>query len=250
MEKIDVNFDFTNDTPNFWKSYWKNEMGKSFADPDSESPTLQKYHKLIWSKKLPNGEFLDLQFGNNNDYLTWKNFRFGSDSITASFRYDKYKHMIKKIMEYLPNYKEFFESYTRKAYTIGGSIIFPKMQGSINQLRGCNLYIKDRFDLTLECIRKYYENEKSPLYDVLLKNKDFFDLFIDFKRYVDFFYLQDLVDKKYTKVNFWIGNGEFKENPFPKTIEEYITWIEKQLDFVNKRNERIKIYLNSKKTKT
>ena len=27
------------------------------GDPDSTSPTLGKYHQLLWSKALPNGKF-------------------------------------------------------------------------------------------------------------------------------------------------------------------------------------------------
>ena len=174
---FDINFDFTTDTPYFWETYWNDEMGGVFVDPDSESKTLKKYHKIVWSKQLPNGEFMNLTEGYGANYLTWKGFRFGSDSIIASFRYEKYRFMIKQVMNYLPNYKDFMENYTRKSYTLGGSIIFPKMQGSINQSRGCNPFIRDRFDLTLECIRKFYNNEKSPLYDTLLKNKSFLDLF-------------------------------------------------------------------------
>ena len=30
------------------------------GDPDSTSPTLRYYHKMLWSKKLPNGEKLEL----------------------------------------------------------------------------------------------------------------------------------------------------------------------------------------------
>ena len=40
--KIDINFNFYSDTP----------KGK---DPDSHSPTLRNYHKILWSKALPNG---------------------------------------------------------------------------------------------------------------------------------------------------------------------------------------------------
>ena len=39
---IDINFNVYSDTP----------KGK---DPDSYSPTLRNYHKILWSKKLPNG---------------------------------------------------------------------------------------------------------------------------------------------------------------------------------------------------
>ena len=91
----------------------------------------------------------------------------------------------------------------------------------------------------MECIRKYYHNEDSPLSETLLKNKDFFDLFIDFKGYIDFFYLQDCVSDDYQSVIFWIGDGDLSKDPMPKTVDEYLMWIEKQLDFVKKRNYRI-----------
>lgn len=92
---------------------------------------------------------MDLAIGNGSDYLTWNGFRFGSDSITASFRYNKYRTMLDKIKQAVPNYSHFMEDYLRKSYTIGGSIIFPKRRyGSINQSRGCNPQIKDRWDLT------------------------------------------------------------------------------------------------------
>ena len=236
---VDVNYSFTEDTPNFWDNYWQDEMGKSYVDPDAYSKKLKLFHKVLWSKKLPNGDYLDLKDADAKNYLTWENFRFGSDSITASFRYKDYRHMIKKVIDCLPNYKEYIENYTKQAYTIGGAIIFPKRQGGINQARGCNAYIRDRFDLTLECIRLYYNNQESPLYKVLDKDKDFFNLFVDFKGYVDFFFLQDLVSEDYKNVKFLIGNGNFEINPFPKTINEYLTWMNNQLEFVDKRNKRI-----------
>lgn len=111
--------------------------------------------------------------------------------------------------------------------------------GGINQSRGCNQFIKDRWDLTLECIRRFYINEESPLSDILLQDKDFFDLFVDFKGYVDYFYLQDCVSSDYSKVVFWLGNGEFNPFPLPKTVDEYMKWIGRELEFVKMRNDRI-----------
>lgn len=243
---IDVNFDFTSDIPNYWNDFWNDStgIGGGNGDPDSLSPTLQKYHQLLWSKELPNGENMLLSVGYGANYLTWNDFRFGSDSITASFRYKKYRYMLEQVMEVIPDYQNYIKTFIQKAYTIGGSIIFPK-SNSINRARGINSEIGDRWDLTLECIRKYYNNEKSPLYETLLLNKDFFDLFIDFKGYVDFFFLQDCVSTDYSSVNFWIGNGVFEKNPFPKTVDEYIQWISEELKFIEKRNNRIKEFLNS-----
>ena len=151
--------------------------------------------------------------------------------------------MLDKIKQAVPNYKEFMEDYLRKSYTIGGTIIFPKRRyGSINQNRGCNSHIKDRWDLTLECIRKFYLGEPSPLYDTFVNEKEFFDLFVDFKGYVDFFFLQDCVSSDYRSVNFWLGNGEFTYYPLPETVDDYFYWIEKNLEFVRNRNRRIQEY--------
>lgn len=244
--KIDVNFDFTTDTPNFWDDFWKDEILGGFGnDPDAMSKTLQKYHAFLWSKPLPNGKNMSLKMGDSYTYLTWNEFRFGSDSILASFRYIRYRKMLEEVSKVLPDYRKFIEDFIHKSYTIGGTIIFPK-DNSINRARGCNAYIKDRWDLTLECIRRYYKNEGSPLFDTLRKNKEFFDLFVDFKGYVDFFYLQDCVSKDYNSVNFWIGDENMSKNPMPQSVDEYLLWIDRQLNFVAKRNKRIEKSMNSK----
>ena len=243
---IDVTFDFTTDTPKYWDNFWNDRiLGGGGADPDAVSKTLQKYHQYLWSKSLPNGENMSLSSGKGSNYLTWENFRFGSDSILASFRYVRYCKMMEAVASAVPNYKEYIEEFIHRTYTIGGSIIFPK-QNSINRARGVNPFIKDRWDLTLECIRKYYKNEHSPLYETLIMNKEFFDLFVDFKGYVDFFFLQDCVSADYQSVIFWIGDGDLSKNPMPKTVDEYLLWIEKQLEFVSKRNKRIDMAVNQK----
>jgi hypothetical protein len=75
------------------------------------------------------------------------------------------------------------EMFQRIGYTIGDMIVFPgnkvdnKM--TINGARGCHPRIKDRFDLTLECIRRHYSGERSPLSDTLARHADFFELFRD-----------------------------------------------------------------------
>lgn len=242
VERIDVSFDFTTDTPSYWDNFWQNDdvLGGGNNDPDALSKTLQKHHQRLWSKQLPNGEFMDLQIGAANDYLTWKDFRFGSDSILASFRYKRYRNMLKQVKHAMPNYQTYIEDFIRKSYTIGGTIIFPKRKGGINPSRGCNAQIKDRWGLTLECIRRFYNHENSPLYDVLKLDEDFFNLFIDFKGYVDYFYLQDCVSPDYCSVLFWLGDGTFSFNPLPKNPDEYNQWIKKNLEFVEKRNARIR----------
>lgn len=244
---IDTNFDFTSDTPNYWSDYWgKDEvLGHYGNDPDAVSPTLKKYQRMLWSKILPNGQNMELTTGKANDYLIWNNFRFGSDSIIASFRYKKYRYMIEQVAAKVPDYHKFIENYVHRSYTIGGEIIFPKRHGGINQSRGCNIFICDRFDLTLECIRRFYLNEQSPLSEVLEKDKNYFELFVDFRGYVDFFFLNDLVSDDYTRIKFWCPVNLFEKYPFPKTVDEYLLYIDNELNFVSKRNKRIKDYVEN-----
>jgi hypothetical protein len=238
---IDVAYDFTRDTRNYWEDFWGNNngLGAGRNDPDTKSITLQQYHRELWSRQLPNGEIMDLAIGSGADYLTWKGFRFGSDSITASFRYNRQRFMIEQLEKSLDDYRHYMEDFIRRSYTMGGTIIFPKRQGGINQARGTRKSISDRWDLTLECIRRYYNHEPSPLYETLQADRAFFDLFVDFRGYVDFFFLQDCVSPDYTSVIFWIGNGDFTQNPLPKTTGEYQIWIKRQLEFVERRNARI-----------
>ena len=245
MFDIDTSFDFTTDTPNYWTNYWETDslLGHAGNDPDLKSRTLCMYSQRLWSRELPNGQIMSLQIKQNDNSLYWGDFRFGSDSIIVSFRYKRYREMIEKVSRLLPDYHSYIEHYIRKSCTIGGKIIFPKIAGGINQSRGCNPYIEDRWDLTLECIRLYYQNQPSPLYEVLGKNKAFFDLFVDFKGYVDFFLLQDCVNSDYSKVNFWMDFKEFAKMPLPKSPDEYMLWIENELTFVEQRNKRINDYL-------
>ena len=241
---INVNFDFTTDTPKFWDEFWDDEVLGGFGnDPDSMSKTLQLYHKILWSRQLPNGEIMNLKIGRGSNYLTWKSFRFGSDSILASFRYSRYRNQLEKVSNNVSNYREFIENFLHKSYTIGGTIIFPK-ENSLNGARGMNPFIKDRWDLTLECIRRYYQNEESPLFETLKKNKEFFDLFVDFKGYIEYFFLQDCVSDDFEKVNIWLGDGTFVKNPLPNTVEDYLLWIDKQMEFLEKRNNRIECFLS------
>ena len=94
-------------------------------------------------------------------------------------------------------------------------------------------------------IRRYYCDETSPLSDVLESDRAFFDLFVDFKGYVDYFFFQDCVNEDYSAVKIWHGKGDFSENPLPETVEDYLAWIEKEMIFLDQRNKRIVDYVRS-----
>jgi hypothetical protein len=207
-------------------------------DPDIVSPTLKEYHRLLWSKQLPNGKFIDFETG-NGCYLKWNDFYLGSDSIIVSFMHARFK-LRELVKNSIPNYAEYREQYQHKGYTIGGSIIFPQHRWSMNQARGCSRKISDRWDLTLECIRCYYHGEPNPLESVFEKDTSFFNLFVDFKGYVDFFHLQDLVTENYSAVEFLCWFDGFHSNyPLPRTVEEYNEYINRVMKFSKSRNERI-----------
>jgi len=227
---LDTTFDFRTDTP----------KGK---DPDKYSKTLKKYHQALWSKELPNGEKMNLMISADPYYyLTWKDFDFGSDSIIVELRYKKYKHVIDKVAEIVGDVDAYYENLVRRSYTMGGMIIFPKHVNSMNQRRGTCGQISDRWDLTLECIRRYYNGKESPLSSVIESDKDFYDLFLDFNGYVDFFFLQDCVSDDYSEVDIWCGDNSFEKSGLPETVEDYFNFIHKEHEFLDKRNERIKKY--------
>ncbi|MPZ60878.1 MAG: hypothetical protein GEU93_06200 [Propionibacteriales bacterium] len=111
------------------------------------------------------------------------------------------------------------EEFNAIVYTIGGMMIFPanRIDGkqTINGARGFRPRIVDRFDLTLECIRRHYRGEDSPLKDTLLRYQQFFALFGHFAGYVDFFLLQDLVSSASTEVEFFMTFDDFKTPAVP-----------------------------------
>jgi hypothetical protein len=225
MGKIDIDFDFRQDS--------------KCGDPDTDSQKLYDTHKLLWSKMLPNGKKIDLDIkGDSYGRLLIKNnlcANFSSDRMCPHFD-GKYNG---KFDGWLSDFER--EELKHKVRTIGGHIIFPahkKYGFTINQARGVSRIICDRFDLTLECIRLFYKDEQSPLYDTLTRYKDFFDLFIDFRGYVDFFMLQDFIDEK-EQIKFSLPFDNFNRPPLPQTVDEYRQYKIHTIDLMNSRNKRI-----------
>ena len=219
------------------------------GDPDSTSPTLKKYHKILWSKPLSNGKIFDLSDEKSGAYLYHKSelgeFFLGSDAITHSYRNQKRKNwIVKQIPE---DVNELFNAGS----TIGAYIIFPnkRINGNhtINQARGVNSLIDDRFDLTLECIRLFYLGQKSPLYDTLLRYKNFFDLFDDFIGYIQFFLLDDMLDEN-KNIKFYLPFDNFKTRPTFTDISDYQLYKKRVINFINSRNKRIDNYIKNKKS--
>lgn len=233
--EIDTDFNFKSDTP----------PGK---DPDSYSPTLRRCHKFLWSKPLPGGNMFPL-VETPSHYLHHKSeigeFFLSSDTVIPTFT--GYKQL-SGIMGQIPQRE--LEAFYDIGYTIGGMMIFPsnRVDGktTINGARGFHPKIRDRFDLTVECIRRHYCDQKSPLSDTLARYSNFFELFGDFRGYVDYFLLQDLVAKDYASVNFSTPFNDFASFIIPKTVEEYQSYRQLSIDFIKARNNRIKMFSKEK----
>ena len=226
---IDINFNFYSDTP----------KGK---DPDSYSSTLRSYHRILWSRELPNGslfkldETIPMRLHHKSEL---GEFVLSSDSIAHTYSNIKSTTDIVKKID-----AEELEKFVSLCSTIGGYIIFPSErinnQMTINGARGVNKKIRDRFDLTLECIRKYYKNEDSPLNKTFERYKQFFNLFESFKGYVDFFLLQDLVTSDYLSIKYFVPFESFEDYPLPNDIEEYKQYKYNLSNFVSSRSQRMK----------
>lgn len=216
------------------------------GDPDSTSPTLRRYHKILWSKSLPNGKRFELS-DKNGVYLYHNSdlgeFILGSDAITHSYKNHKRKKWLTQQIQDEVN--ALFDTGS----TIGAYTLFPsnRVDGkhTINQARGVNSLIDDRFDLTLECIRLFYLGQGSPLYDTLMRYKTFFDLFESFANYIKFFLLDDLVDEN-QNVKFYLPFDDFKTKPTFSDVDEYLVYKNGVMGFIKSRNKRIENYVNQR----
>lgn len=231
MIDIDIAYDFRRDSE-----------GK---DPDNASPTLRRYHKHLWSKALPGGAAFDLSDSNANCYLHHHSalgeFFLTSDAVIPTF------DMVKTLTSIIP--KEEIEAFNTISYTIGGMMVFPgnriDRKMTINGARGFHPRIKDRFDLTLECIRRHYVNEASPLTEALQRYSDFLRLFEDFTGYVEFFLLNDLLTDNSLKVRISKPFDNFQSSPIPKDVDQYRAYRDAQVAFIDARNSRIRAVMTA-----
>jgi Family of unknown function (DUF6994) len=235
---IDITFDFRSDTPR------PRNPDAPPRDPDTCSPTLRRYHKALWSKKVPKGGVLTLEEGHRGHYLYhWSEelgeFSLSSDAVVPSFSREQ---RMASVIEQIP--PDDLRTFNSLGYTIGGMMLFPgnrinrKME--LNSARGCHPRIKDRFDLTVECIRRHYCHEASPLGEVIQRYAGFFDLFRDFGGYVEYFLLQDLVSEDYSTVRFFAPFEDFGvTSPLPGSVDAYRDHRRLAMDFLEARNLRI-----------
>lgn len=163
-------------------------------------------------------------------------FYLSSDAVIATL-----KKKAKAVVEQLSADER--EAFDTIGYQMGGMMLFPSnkinRQMTLNGARGFHPSIADRFDLTLECIRRHYRGERSPLTDPLNRYRNFFDLFRDFAGYVEHFLLEDLVTADAAEVRFLTVFDDFKTPAVPRDVETYRAYRQRSIDFVLARNQRI-----------
>lgn len=211
-------------------------------DPDSHSATLRGYHRLLWSKPLPGSEQFDLDARLHHASRLGE-FWLASDAITHTYTTWTRPARLVATLAQVPH--EELAAFYDLGCTVGAYLVFPtqkqvdgKWRMSINQQRGVHPRIRDRFDLTLECIRRYYQGLDSPLARCLGVYADFFALFDSFDGYVDHFLLHDLVDGD--SVRFLTGSGDFADDPLPAAdVATYRDYMDRSMSFIRARNQRI-----------
>lgn len=237
MGIFDTSYDFKAD-----------DTGRKDFDADRDSETLKSYHELLWTKDLPSGALFEPKAPSTaterrKNYLRFEGgdlgtHVYGSDAITHSYTGWITPHALADVIASLDEDQR--ARYLNPPYTISSAMIWPVRTNThtMNQARKSN--VGDRMDLTLECIRRHYDGEQQhPLAKVTGAYSDFFDLFVDFRQFVDFFHFQDLVTDDYSEVRFYLPLENFERSATPATKEEYVTYSENMLAFIEARNLRI-----------
>ena len=131
LAMIDTAFDFRTDA--------------GAGDPDTHSPTLRRYHRLLWSKPLPSGAAFDLDDATPGVYLHHRSevgeFFLASDSVIPTFT--RWAAM-QPIVTQLPEADN--EAFRTLGYTIGGMLVFPgnRVDGKQTLKRGTRIHPQDR----------------------------------------------------------------------------------------------------------
>lgn len=221
-------------------------------DPDSGCERLYVWHRALWSRSVAGVTPFELDVVYDRGYemqlraADGSQFRLASDGIIATWSTPGWAHRFEP--EVFAEITKDTDDFFRVGSTIGGYILFPRNRTgqtghTINQARAWAL--GDRFDLTLECIRRHYTDPlaENPLGDRLAYYADFFALFGDFSSYVRFFLLEDLVTPDCGAVHSLMTgdplNG-FDAPALAASAAQYAEFRRRSIAFVTGRNNRIR----------
>lgn len=241
MDAFDETFDFASDAP-------------SGKDPDEHSSTLRAYHQVLWSKPLRSGRALNVVAPSTRreGYLIGTDgaggqWWLGSDAITNSYtRWLRPRQLVEAVAALDDEQKS---RYLNPRYTVGSTMVWPVRstdRPTINQARGQSHKIADRMDLTLECIRRHYDGGPvSPLESVLAAYGDFFALFEGLAEFVEFFHFQDLVTQDGQAIEFFLPFDDFERSGTPTSVDEFVSYSERMLAFIRRRELRVAEWVRS-----
>jgi hypothetical protein len=223
------------------------------GDPDRDCERLYLWHQALCSRPVEGVDPFTIEVTYEGAYglrLTTADgstFRLGSDGIIPTWSTPGWTSRFEP--ELVAEISRDRDDFFRIASTIGGYVLFPRngdgQSGpTINQARGVHPQVADRFDLTLECIRRHYlaPAMESPLANRLNYYSDFFALFRDFDTYIRFFLLEDLVTADREGVRSLMTGEVIREFPQPAyatTVVEYANHRANSVAFVQARNARI-----------
>ena len=224
------------------------------GDPDRDCERLYAWHRALWSRAEAGVApyrlevIYDRGYGLSLHAADGSQFWLGSDGMIPTWSSAGWTKRFGAdlVAEIAQDAGDFY----RVASTIGGYIVFPRNRvgqtgWTLNQARGMHSSIADRFDLTLECIRRHYADPSAanPLGERLAYYADFFQLFGDFDRYVRFFLLDDLLTEDRAGVRS-LMSGEpltaFPSPAFASTPGAYAEYRKRSIAFVLARNDRIR----------
>jgi hypothetical protein len=241
----------TIDPDNDFASYYQDG-----GDPDQTSERLYQWQRSLWGRPVPGVEQFQLDVAYRGRYeldLTTAGggrFRLGSDGIITTWTSPGWASRYEFGADLVAEIAADTDNFYRIASTIGGYIVFPlnnpdQTGHTINQARGVHPSIADRFDLTLECIRRHYNDrdEDSPFRDRLAYYGDFFDLFGTFDTYVRFFLLDDLLTPDRSAVRSLMSGDPlsgFTAPALAATATQYAQFRSNSIAFVTARNDRIR----------
>lgn len=266
----------------------------ALPDPDVNSDNLYEAHERTWNAQCKKFNISQISHYKCELKIKEKNIRLGSDSIMSIYWHrtsGKIKDVIKEVSqkikdreEYSDLYEEVIKEYAdkkeerrfneiqklnnewqkfiwlylQKANTIGGFVVFPRYKNStINTRRGnYNGVINDRFDLTLECIRRayqyndFYRKDNNPLFGISEEEKEFFRMFGSFENYIRFFCLDAWVNEDFTAVYDLMNDNKEEtiptedwistDNILPQTAKQWWTFYRNIMNRLNARNQQIK----------
>ncbi len=242
---IDFKKKITDDIPGFWDKIWtkNNTLAHLRPDPCDDSLFLKKSIRKMFSRPLPNGQTMELE--ETSSGFRWNDFRFGIDTVVPSFFSTRNRNLSKAYALSETDFRDSVSEYIRETDLLGAYTIYPVHANSLIQCIYSNNRIRGRWDFVLECVRRHYSGEDSPLYDCMRRDRLFYDLFVDFNGFIDFFYLNDFINSDGT-VKMLLQTELFEMNPVPRNWDEYKKWFGTNIELVKKRNSRMERSLSRK----